>query len=186
MNGLTIKQENFCLAYVETGNASEAYRRAYPVSRKWKDETLWPRASRLLADCKVDARIKELRAATVEAGVMSAADALLEASRLARFDIRKLYRGDGSPIPIHELDEETARCLAGVDIQEIYAGSGDERVFIGLTKKYKIHDKNSALEKLFKHHGLYERDNRQKTDPIAELIASLSGNVFGVVKDVDG
>ena len=29
MNELTQKQENFCLAYIETGNASEAYRKAY-------------------------------------------------------------------------------------------------------------------------------------------------------------
>ncbi|MHA0947931.1 terminase small subunit [Enterobacter ludwigii] len=29
MAGLTIKQEAFCQAYIETGNASEAYRRGY-------------------------------------------------------------------------------------------------------------------------------------------------------------
>lgn len=31
MSELTIKQENFCLYHVETGNASEAYRRAYDI-----------------------------------------------------------------------------------------------------------------------------------------------------------
>jgi phage terminase small subunit len=30
---LTVKQENFCLAYMETGNASEAYRRAYNAGK---------------------------------------------------------------------------------------------------------------------------------------------------------
>ncbi|SQE31532.1 Terminase small subunit [Mannheimia haemolytica] len=29
MTELTPKQEAFCLAYIETGNASEAYRQAY-------------------------------------------------------------------------------------------------------------------------------------------------------------
>lgn len=29
MAGLTIKQEKFCMVYIETGNASEAYRQAY-------------------------------------------------------------------------------------------------------------------------------------------------------------
>lgn len=42
------KQENFCNYYVECGNQSEAYRRAYPSSLKWKDETVWKRASELL------------------------------------------------------------------------------------------------------------------------------------------
>lgn len=69
IGGLTIKQEAFCLAYIETGNASEAYRRAYPESGRWKDETLWPRASRLLAEYKVDARIKELREAATRKAV---------------------------------------------------------------------------------------------------------------------
>ena len=32
MKGLTIKQENFCNYYLECGNASEAYRRAYSCS----------------------------------------------------------------------------------------------------------------------------------------------------------
>ena len=36
---LTIKQENFCQVYVETGNASEAYRRAYDA-KNMKSETV--------------------------------------------------------------------------------------------------------------------------------------------------
>ena len=37
---LTPKQESFCLAYIETGNASEAYRQAYDVGPKTKPETV--------------------------------------------------------------------------------------------------------------------------------------------------
>ena len=39
MKGLTIKQENFCNYYIESGNASDAYRRAYSCE-KMKDETV--------------------------------------------------------------------------------------------------------------------------------------------------
>ena len=39
---LTPKQENFCLAYLETGNASEAYRRAYDVANM-KPESIAPK-----------------------------------------------------------------------------------------------------------------------------------------------
>ena len=38
---LTPKQEAFCRAYVETGNASEAYRQAYPTSLTWTDAGVW-------------------------------------------------------------------------------------------------------------------------------------------------
>lgn len=58
---LTAKQEAFCLAYIETNNASEAYRRSYDAS-KMKDGTIHQTASRLLADVDVTARLEQLRA----------------------------------------------------------------------------------------------------------------------------
>ena len=44
MSKLTPKQENFCLAYLETSNASEAYRRAYD-SENMKPESINVNAS---------------------------------------------------------------------------------------------------------------------------------------------
>ncbi len=67
---LTIKQEAFCLAYLETGNASAAYRRAYNAGRM-KTAAVHVSASRLLGNAKVALRIRELRAVTVERGIMS-------------------------------------------------------------------------------------------------------------------
>lgn len=61
MSDLTVKQEGFALAYVETGNASEAYRRSHDVGADTKPETVWSEASRLLATPKVAARVKDLQ-----------------------------------------------------------------------------------------------------------------------------
>ena len=57
---LTAKQEAFCRYYVDTGNATEAYRMSYDCS-KMKSETIWSAACRLLANCKVTARINEIK-----------------------------------------------------------------------------------------------------------------------------
>jgi len=62
MSRLTPRQEAFAMAFVETGNASEAYRQAYPRSRNWKPETVYSKASHMLADDKVSARVAELKA----------------------------------------------------------------------------------------------------------------------------
>lgn len=59
--GLTIRQEKFCNIYLECGNASEAYRQAYPNSEKWKDKTVNEAASRLLNISKVYTRVEELK-----------------------------------------------------------------------------------------------------------------------------
>ena len=58
---LTPKQETFTQAYVETGNASEAYRRAYNTDRM-SDAAVNVQASRLLNHPKVALRIRELQA----------------------------------------------------------------------------------------------------------------------------
>ncbi|HHR4328400.1 TPA: terminase small subunit [Salmonella enterica] len=60
MTGLTIKQEAFCQAYIETGNASEAYRTAYAAD-KMKAEAIHVKASELLSNGKISVRVKELQ-----------------------------------------------------------------------------------------------------------------------------
>lgn len=57
---LSVKQENFCNYYIECGNASEAYRRAYSCSNM-KDESINRKAIELLNNGKVAARVKGLQ-----------------------------------------------------------------------------------------------------------------------------
>jgi len=62
---VTPKQEAFCLAYVETGNASEAYRRAYDAARM-KPGTVNRKAKELLDNGKITARVDELRSELIK------------------------------------------------------------------------------------------------------------------------
>lgn len=83
--GLTQKQEAFCLAYIETGNASEAYRLA-GYSTNAAQKTIHEASCRLMADSKVAARVAELRAVAVEralVSVLSITEELEEARALA-------------------------------------------------------------------------------------------------------
>lgn len=59
---LTAKQDAFALAYFETGNAAEAYRRAYDVSENAKDQWIYVEASQLLDHPDIAIRIEELEA----------------------------------------------------------------------------------------------------------------------------
>ncbi len=58
---LTAKQEQFVQSYIETGNASEAYRRAYSAARM-KPETVTRNAHALLGRNNVATRLAELHA----------------------------------------------------------------------------------------------------------------------------
>ena len=57
---LSVKQGNFCNYYIECGNASEAYRRAYSCSNM-KDESIHRKAIELLNNGKITARVKGLQ-----------------------------------------------------------------------------------------------------------------------------
>jgi phage terminase small subunit len=65
MANLTPKQEAFCLSYIETGNASEAYRRAYDA-KNMGGPSINVEASKLMDAPKIALRCAELSAAHVE------------------------------------------------------------------------------------------------------------------------
>lgn len=66
MRKLTPKQENFCIAYLGTGNACEAYKIAYPASLKWKSESVRRKAFDAANDVNIQTRLKELRAPAIQ------------------------------------------------------------------------------------------------------------------------
>lgn len=178
---LTAKQSQFVQEYLVDLNATQAAIRA-----GYSAKTAEQQGFQLLQKTSVQKAIAEGRRQREERTAVSADRVLLEAARLALFDPRKLFNDDGSPKGIHELDDDTAAAVAGIEVLEQFEGSGKERVFVGYLKKYRIADKNAALEKLFKHHGLYERDNSQKTDPLTSLlhaISSGSGSAFKPIAD---
>ena len=67
MSKLTPKQRKFAEEYVNTGNASEAYRRAYNVSETTSLDTIKVNSSKLLADTNIILTVKELQKQEAEA-----------------------------------------------------------------------------------------------------------------------
>lgn len=57
---LTEKQEAFCRAFVETGNASEAYRRSYDAKNMGQN-TIAVKASEMLNKDNISVRLQQLR-----------------------------------------------------------------------------------------------------------------------------
>ncbi|MGV7078477.1 terminase small subunit [Testudinibacter sp. P80/BLE/0925] len=75
--GLTPKQEKFCQVYIETGNASEAYRQAYNAE-KMKTETINSRSKELLKNGPITVRIEELQSGHVKRHNITVDDLLRE------------------------------------------------------------------------------------------------------------
>ena len=83
---LTPKQEKFCLVYMETGNASEAYRQAYDA-QSMKPDSVNRKAKEVLDNVKIAARLAELRAPIIAKAQLTVEDLLKELEEARRLAI---------------------------------------------------------------------------------------------------
>lgn len=107
MAALTPKQEAFCQRYIETSNASEAYRLAY--NSKAKPATQHRSAHEVLAHPKVAARLAELRAKLETAHDVTVASLITELE-----EARKVGKDRGQASAMVAATLGKAR-LAGLD-----------------------------------------------------------------------
>jgi phage terminase small subunit len=146
------KQIRFCEEYLIDFNATQAAIRA-GYSRKTANE----QASRLLANVNVSTHLSAMMQETSNKLGITREKVLQEIGRLAFADIRKLYNIDGALKSIHDLDDDAAAILAGVETYEEKAkfNEGEENITLGQTKKVKVYDKTKSLEMLAKHFKIY-------------------------------
>jgi len=149
---LTLKQKRFATEYCVDLNATAAYRRAGYNARGNSAEAA---ASRLLSNVKVQQAIQEKERSAAKRLEVNTENVLRATSALAFSDIRKLFNSDGSPKSIQELDDETAAAIQSIEIGQMMS----EGKVIGRTCKIKLCDKNAAQERLFKHLGLFRKEN---------------------------
>ncbi|WP_339889819.1 terminase small subunit [uncultured Flavobacterium sp.] len=156
-SNLTIKQEAFCQAYIRLGDKSAAYREAYSTS-KMKPESIHVKAVHLSNEVKISTRIEFLRSQIQEDNKVTISEIVNTLSDMLRFDISELYDSNGNLKNIHSIPKKARIMIAQLETDEINIKGQT----IGHTKKLKVFDKLQAVEKLMKHLGGYESDNKQK------------------------
>ena len=113
---LTIKQNNFCNYYIETGNASEAYRRAYNAENM-NDNTIGRKANELLNNGYITANINELKAQLQSKHDYTQDEAVKQLTAIARCNISEFVNWDGETLewkPFEELTKEQTSCIESV------------------------------------------------------------------------
>jgi phage terminase small subunit len=193
---LTPRQEAFAQHYATYRNASEALRLAYPGTRKWKPDAVYSRASRLLADAKVKARVEELmqrvQAIAEKRFDITAERVLAELAAIAFANAddyfswgtlqRPVMRGDkpvpdddGKPVTedmpfvyIKPSDSLTRTQKAAIVCAEL-SFTRDGLPVVGV----KMADKRAALRDLGHHLGLFKTDVRLTgAQPIPVVLSS--------------
>ena len=173
---------------VNGGKQSDAFRVANPKAKGWTVDAVNVEASQLFNRPRVRIRLAQMRAEQAKRTAVTSDRILQETARLAFSDARKLFNARGELLHPSEWPDDVAASVAQMDMQldrvsqdtdtEDFDGDGKQisrtRVTTVLksetyTKKIKFWDKNSALERLFKHMGLFEADNRQRNPLTADL-----------------
>ena len=152
---LTPNQRMFADEYLIDRNGTQSYLKAYPNVKK--EAAARTNASKLLTNANVAAYVEAHLEEISKKAAMTVEQILIEESRIASSDIRKLFDGEFVLISPGELDEDTARAIAGVEIREQDIFNDDGEVIQTITTyKYKFWDKGQALNRLEKIHGLHQ------------------------------
>lgn len=149
------RQRLFIAQYLIDLDQTAAYIRA---GYKAAGQVAMINACRLMAKPYIKAAIEEAMRKREQRIEVTADRVLLEVGRLAFFDMRKLYRADGTLKPPTEWDDDVAAALAGLEVIETRVGEADEegniRFVPQFIKKAKVWDKGNALTLAMRHLGM--------------------------------
>ncbi len=163
------KREMFVEAFFANGeNATQA-----AVAAGFSPKTCGVTGAKMLKDPRILLRVEQRRKELVKDMRLSTERLCQEIGRLAFSDPRKIMHPNGKVKLPHELDDDTAAAIASFEFD------------IDGSIKYKFWDKNSAQERAAKIVGAFERDHKQQTDPLRDMITALNGKVLGTAKDFD-
>jgi hypothetical protein len=139
---MTQRQQTFANQYIATGNASEAYRRAYPRALAWSDQAVHVNASKMLARAEVQLRVADLRAQAASAAVATREEVLGILTRIVRGYPSGLLREDGT-VDLDRL-RDCRQEIGEITVEDTPAGR---------RHKVKLRDVVAAADRLAKLQG---------------------------------
>jgi len=148
MSSLTPKQQRFCEEYLIDLNATQAAIRA-----GYSEKTASSQGERLLRNAEIDRVINAGKQSRSERTQIDADWVLQRLALEADADLADLYDAEtGDLLPVKDWPKIWRQGLvAGVDIEALYEGHGDDRIQVGHTKKLKLSDRVRRLELIGKH-----------------------------------
>lgn len=150
----TPKQIRFCQEYVIDLNGTQSAIRAGYSKKTAKEQ-----ATRLLTNVHVQSKISELQKNIGNRLEVTAERVIAELAKVGFSNIQD-YLDQGNEVKdLTTIDRDKAACVESIKIQESETQFGTSR-----SVSFKLSDKISALEKLGRHLGIFEKDNKQSAN----------------------
>lgn len=140
------RHQKFVDAYVETGHLGKA-----AIAAGYKGNRAARRGWELMQIPEVSAAVADRTKEAIQAAGVSEANVVRQLARIAHFDPRKLLDANGLPLPLHQLPDEVATALGGVEIEETWGGTGPVKVKTARLSKYRNPQQVEALKMLMQY-----------------------------------
>lgn len=157
---LNPKQTRFVEEYLIDLNATQAATRA-----GYSSDTARSIASELLTKPDIQDAVQEAQRVRSERVGLNAADVLAELKKLVHCDPRRLFDREGNLIPIHELPDDIAAAIAGVEVEERMVGKDEDAVLVR-TRKVRLTPKMPAIDSAMKHLGVAGADKLEHSGSV--------------------
>jgi phage terminase small subunit len=158
--GLKPKQVRFAEEYIIDYNGSQAAIRTGYSKNSAKEQASFlltkPNIQRYIADLQEEVRQRNNITVDELVGMMS---------KMMRLDLADLYHEDGTLKNIHEMSQETRMCIQSIDMVNNSGEKDPAKRFA----RVKLVDRMQVSEKLMRHLGGYEADNRQVNPQVLVL-----------------
>lgn len=171
---LTNNQENFCQLVAAGNSYASSYKGAYNAENMGIN-TIYVNSSVLMSDNKISIRVKELQEENKKRNQVTLDEVLKELSEWLRFNVKTIFKEDGSMKSLHEMTNQESACIASYEVVELFGGSGESRSRIGELKKVKLIDKQAVADKLMKFFGAYHTNVKIDVDDMSHLKDLLNG-----------
>jgi len=155
----------FIEAYIANGGRGDLA----AISAGYVAHSARRQAVRLLAMPDVREALRERQDRLAKKHELTTESVISELSKIVHADPRRMFAANGTILPVKEWPDDVAGMVASIEVDELFDGSGRDRIWTGYTKKVKLWDKNSAIEKAMKHLGLFAEDNKQRAGALADL-----------------
>lgn len=153
---MNAKRKRFCEEYIKDLNGTDAAIRA-----GYKQKSARCQASQILALKDCQEYIQKLQSNIAKRNEITIDDLIQDLNEIRKADLKAIYNENGQLKDIKDLPPELSRTIQELNIFSI----GDLKT----VTKYKLYSKLEAIEKLARHLGFYEEDNKQKTPTIFQI-----------------
>ena len=169
---LTPKQSRFVDEYLVDLNATQAAIRA-----GYSERTAQMIGSENLSKPIISEKIALAQAERSKRTQVTSDRVVTELAKIGFSDLRRVFTAQGHIIDPADWDDDTAGAISSLEVVHTHKPNKDNDGPIEHTYKIKAWDKNSALEKLGKHLGMYVDKSEVKhdlTDPFKEVMAHIA------------